>query len=328
MQKLLFVPIGFYDYDDMIEKELVKAGYDVTRFTPIGDFNKHKIERAINILTKDRYVYRKAHDREVKYLLSDDTRFDVVFVIVGRHLLPDIMDELRRKNPDARFILYLWDDVKRVKYYKKNKHHYDKIFTFDNFDAKKYGLEFLPLFFTDKHRYSGEDKCYDLSLVGTYHSDRLRIWESVFEKSGVTESRSYLYLVATQIGQVISAYLPLNKKKKSKWDSSRYIKIKLQGFETMAEKLKRTRTTLDVQFGSQNGLTLRTMESLAARTKLITTNQNVKDYDFYSYGNIYVIDRENPEVPEEFFSQDYKEIPSEIVEKYSLTNWVHTILKG
>ena len=325
MKKLLFVPIGFYDYDDMIEKELVKAGYDVTSFTPIGDFNKHKIERAINVISKDRYVYRKAHDRSVKYLLSDDTKFDVIFVIVGRHLLPDIMDELHRKNPNATFILYLWDDIKRVKYFKKNRHHYDKIFTFDSADADKYGFEFLPLFYTDSHRYAGEDKRYDLSLIGTYHSDRLGVWEKILSKVHLKDIRLYLYLVPMQIKQVLEAYIPFLGKG-DKWKTPKYIRLKLQSFEVMAKKLKESKVTLDVQFGSQNGLTLRTIESLAARTKLITTNQNVEHYDFYDYGNIYVIDRENPEVPQDFLQQPYNEIPDEVVEKYSLSSWVRTIL--
>ena len=73
---------------------------------------------------------------------------------------------------------------------------------------------------------------------------------------------------------------------------------------------------------------MRTMEALAAKAKLITTNGEVVKYDFYDPADILVIDRENPAIPAEFLTTAYKDIPEEIVEKYSLTNWVKTLMDG
>ncbi|MCR5202250.1 MAG: hypothetical protein K6D02_04055 [Lachnospiraceae bacterium] len=322
MEKLLFISLGFYDYDDIIEYELVRAGYDVTRFCPIGNFNNQVPKRAANVITKGKYLFDLARKREEEFLLKNKTKYDVVFIIVGRHLDPEVMAKFRRRQKDARFICYLWDDVERVENFDKNKKFYDKILTFDRNDAEKYGYDFLPLFYTSFHRYEDEKKRYVLSMMGTFHSDRLEIWREIVESTRVNKRKTYLYLIPMKVPQIVKTLVP----NKDEWYNRKNIRTKLQNFESMADKLKKSKTTLDVQFNSQNGLTLRTIESLAARTKLITTNENVKDYDFYEYGNIFVIDRDNPVVPQSFLRQEYNEVPKEIVEKYSLKNWVKEVL--
>ena len=61
--------------------------------------------------------------------------------------------------------------------------------------------------------------------------------------------------------------------------------------------------------------------------KLITTNKDIKNYDFYNSNNIHVIDDvKNISIPLSFFETNYEEIPTELVEKYIVKNWVTTIL--
>ena len=77
----------------------------------------------------------------------------------------------------------------------------------------------------------------------------------------------------------------------------------------------------------QDGLTFRVFEAIGYHKKLITTNKDIKTYDFYNSNNIYVIDDvKNISIPLSFFETDYEEIPKQIVEKYMLKNWVTTIL--
>ncbi|MCR5624741.1 MAG: hypothetical protein K6G11_05795 [Lachnospiraceae bacterium] len=322
MKKMLFIPIGFYDYDNIIQLEFEKQGYEVTRFTPIGDYNSKMFSRVKNVISKGEYVKKLCYERENEILLKDNTAYDLVFVIVGRELFPEVLKKLRKKQSQAKFVLYLWDDVKRVEHFWKNKDCYDRIITFDPVDSEEYGFDFLPLFFTDKHRYEKQKKIFDLSLMGSFHSNRLEVWEKVLSQVNIDENKLYLYLNAATVGQVMKAIIP----SKDKWLDTRYINVRLKSFNYMAEIFKRSRTTIDVQFSSQNGLTLRTIESLAARTKLITTNEKVKDYDFYKYGNVLVVDRDNPVVPQEFIDKKYRELPGEILEKYSITSWVKNIL--
>lgn len=319
MQSVMFIPLGFYNYDAKIEKEIRNLGYEVTRFIPIGNYNT--VEKLINAAGKGRYLKHKTRTRQKKYLLGNDKRYDYVFVIVGRHLDYDLLKEYRRRQPQAKFILYLWDDIERVEGYEKNKECYDEIYSFDLRDAEQYGIKHLPLFYTDVHDYHGEDKKYVLNLSGIIHSERLKIWDDIVTGCNLDADRCFLFLLGTEMKHFFQAVLP----SRDRWMKKKYIHVRGMKMEKMAEIMKRSKVTLDVQFGSQAGLTMRTMESLGTHTKLITTNPYVKEYDFYEYGNIYLIDREHPVVPQEFFLSDYREIPKRIVEKYSLSNWVSTM---
>ena len=63
---------------------------------------------------------------------------------------------------------------------------------------------------------------------------------------------------------------------------------------------------------------------IGARRKLITTNSNIKEYDFYHPANIFIVDRECPVIPDDFFKMDYQ-VNSDIYYKYSLDGWLDEI---
>lgn len=77
---------------------------------------------------------------------------------------------------------------------------------------------------------------------------------------------------------------------------------------------------------NQQGLTQRVFDSLILQKKLITTNANVASYDFYNPNNILIIDRNIVNIPVDFFERDYKKVEIKIIEKYSIKNWVDTLL--
>lgn len=82
---------------------------------------------------------------------------------------------------------------------------------------------------------------------------------------------------------------------------------------------------LDSPQAGQTGLTIRVLEALGAKKKLITTNPDIVNYDFYRPENIYVykgkIDLNNI-----FFKKPYMEIDNIIYSKYSLKSWLEEIL--
>jgi hypothetical protein len=83
---------------------------------------------------------------------------------------------------------------------------------------------------------------------------------------------------------------------------------------------------LDIHRDNQSGLSFRVFECMGLHKKLITTNFNVKEYDFYNENNILVIDANNPVIDADFFEKPYEEIPTEILEKYKLSGWVNEFI--
>ena len=84
---------------------------------------------------------------------------------------------------------------------------------------------------------------------------------------------------------------------------------------------------LDAPQAGQSGLTIRSIECLGAKRKLITTNEDIKKYDFYNENNILVFN-DNLEINNNFFSSPFIEINEDIYTKYSLRKWLETILQG
>ena len=83
---------------------------------------------------------------------------------------------------------------------------------------------------------------------------------------------------------------------------------------------------LDIEHPNQVGLTMRTFETLGASKKLVTTNAGVRDYDFFSPSNVYVIDRVNPRVPKDFLDSPYVPLPDSVRARYSIAGWLNEIL--
>jgi len=65
---------------------------------------------------------------------------------------------------------------------------------------------------------------------------------------------------------------------------------------------------------------------VGARKKIITTNPYAAKADFYRPENVLVIDRNNIVIPENFFTSDFVELPSELSRKYTLNGWLDEVL--
>ena len=93
----------------------------------------------------------------------------------------------------------------------------------------------------------------------------------------------------------------------------------------MNEVYEASRCVLDSAQDGQLGLTIRVLEALGAKKKLITTNEDIVNYDFYCPENIYLYDGKI-DMNNVFFKEDYKEVSQGIYEKYSLRSWLKEII--
>ena len=98
-------------------------------------------------------------------------------------------------------------------------------------------------------------------------------------------------------------------------------------FEKLYAIYSDSRCIMDVENKEQHGLTMRSIEILGLRRKFITTNNDIKNYDFYNENNIFVLDREHPIVDFSFFEKPYEILDESIYQKYSLNNWILEVLK-
>ena len=252
-------------------------------------------------------------------------KYDFILFIKGESISKSILEKLRICHPEAKIVMYVWDSIQNAKNAYKLKDLFDKFCTFDGRDSNKYNVPHLPLFYIPE--YAGiacerPQKEYDMMFVGTMHSERYEFITSIvkqIEKAGGTCYTRFYF------PSKVNYY-------KLKWDNPKFRKAKISDFvfepmpkQVLLEYYKKSLIQIDLQDPLQTGLTMRTIETLGAKKKLITTNEHVKEYDFFRPNNILVVDRKNPIVDKDFLSSPYTELPQEIYQKYSISSWLNIL---
>jgi hypothetical protein len=136
------------------------------------DIDRSAIMRYFPILYK-----RKIHDYYKNFLT---TVFDKVLVINPERLSENTIDLIKKLTCASQFILYMWDSFAYKKRNKKLIRYFDKCLTFDTNDSKRLNIPRRPLFFlSDKQVKETYTEKIDVSFVGTGHTDRVKIMETI-----------------------------------------------------------------------------------------------------------------------------------------------------
>lgn len=315
-KRILFIGIGFYDYDEAIKIKLQKKGA-IVEYTKIVHNKILKKMYHKNMFNLKNYIFNLMNNVFVSnYSKRDD--FDYVFVIKGEYLSDESLRSIKKLNPDATFILYQWDSIERVDNFNSISSNFDKIFSFDRIDCiKNKSLNFLPLFYRDNSILHNIDKTIDLSFVGWLHADRFDLLKKIEQKCITNGINTYIHLLT---GLKTYVKLLLNN------DSSyvkKIISLDKLSYKKYLEIISHSRVVIDINHPNQTGLTMRTVELLANNIKIITTNEDIKNYSFYDSRSISIINRNGDNLDLDFiYDKTFSELD---MSGYSLDNWLNTL---
>ena len=137
--KILLIGMNFGNYEKKIIEEMKLQGHEIFYMFDVAPHDSF-YKRVLGELFIDKRTIRY----QKKMLEMMGKGFDQVIVIVGRQLRAFFLEELRRKNPNAVFSLYLWDDVRRVENFKKVKQFYDNIYSFEAVRTCRHSTDISP----------------------------------------------------------------------------------------------------------------------------------------------------------------------------------------
>lgn len=320
-KKVLLIAPQFFGYEQEILKEIEQRGAKV-------DFLLDRPFRSafLKAVTRLRRQWiMAAAERYYQRCTDWSGDYDYILVVNGQTLSARLLDKWRASFTRAKFFLYMWDSFDNRKNVLETLRFFDHVFTFDQMDAEKYGVNFRPLFFSKGFEGRGNIAPeWDASFIGTAHTDRYAVVSKIARQiSGEARSYYYLFLQAKWVYWLYRLINPAFKSAKiSDFKFAPLSKAEVQ------HVFFSSRCILDVEHPRQTGLTMRTLETLGARKKLITTNAAVKTYDFYSPSNICVIDREAPVIPKDFLISAYAELDPVIYQRYRLAGWLDEIFKS
>lgn len=205
-----------------------------------------------------------------------------------------------RNNTKAKIVLWRWNLVELNKT-NIDSRLFDEIWTYSRFDAKKYKLKYnsqfyykLPSLNNDKHK-------FDLVFIGK-DKDRGEILSRIKKIAETANLKCFFNIV------------------NSKEDRIDYIDY--------LNYIASSKCIVDIVPSQLCGLTLRPLEALFYKKKLITDYKDIVNYDFYDKQNIFVVGIDDFKGLAEFMKAPYKEIDKKIVDYYSFYNWLDRIEKG
>jgi hypothetical protein len=319
-QRILIICPKFFGYENRIAEKLEELGSMVAL---IDDRPNNSILMKL-IMRYFPFLCRKYLNDYYKKMIDDI--YTQILVINAESISYENVCYLKKKTKANRLILYMWDSLENKKKILPVIKFFDKCLTFDLDDAKKWNLIFRPLFFTsglDNDNFiSGK---YDVSFIGTGHSDRAIFIEAIKSQCKILGLSYFFYLYFQR--PLIYYFYKIFKRKQFKNIKKNYFHYKPIGYEEYINISKNTNVIIDIEHPKQSGLTMRTFEMLGKNKKIITTNNNMKKYDFYRDNNICIIDRNNPVIDIKFFENKYEELPERLYYKYSIYGWLEDIFQ-
>lgn len=324
-KKVLYIGTPIFNYHKKIVAEFEAQGYFVDFYNDRpseSSFVKGMIKINRSLMSS---LIQKYFDK-----IMSETKgktYSLVFIVNCKVFTPEMIKQMRESQKSARFVLYMWDSLTLYPNSRDLIPIFDTSYSFDSEDSQKMeALKFLPLFYCKEYEEVGKadvkEREYDIVSICTAHPNRYKMMHELFPKLESKGIRIFSYMFLNNLQYLYNkAFVPEFKGAKSS-----EFKFKSLSEQENLEVLKKSNTVFDMQHNKQSGLTMRTIETLGAKRKMVTTNTNIKKYDFYNENNIFVIDENNLSGIEQFIRHEYGPINDEIYKKYSLHSWIETII--
>ena len=273
-----------------------------------------------------KYYYKKIDELK-------DQDYNYILIIRGEYTPCLALEKLKETFPNAKLILYMWDGLNKqnTKGIQNKWHYFDKVYTFDRFDYEnnKDRISFLPLFYYNEYLptkikdANSLDFKYDVSFIGTGHADRVKIVKEIIRQCNSVGMKTFSFFYIPHIliylkEKITNPYFKGVKKSD--------VSFNKMPFKDLYDIYTNTQCVIDVEHPGQHGLTMRSIEIVGLRRKLITTNRDVVNYDFYNPNNIFIVDRNKPIIDMTFFDKPYNYLQEDVYMKYSLENWIIQLL--
>lgn len=315
MKNIVLICNSFYEYEKDIVKKIEQNGDKCLYFDSNYPYSiKDRVYKHINKKKLDKKI-----ENYFNNILNCIQECDVLLIIFSPLLTKKFIKKFRKKFSNAKVIYYSWDSVCNFENIKEIAGSADKAYSFDKNDCKKYNFNFLPLFCPEKD-YEKKTSQYDYSMIFSLYPKKVVNYKKITnilpsDLNGYThvfiDRKMYYYYKI-----FFKEFRKIQKKKLS---------FETLNKEKVYEIFNSSNVIIDCPLEGQSGLTIRTFEALKMKKRIITTNKDIKTYDFYDEKNIFVVDEETKQIPNSFFKNE-SEVKYESLEKYSLQNFISELI--
>lgn len=321
---ILYVPSYFHGFREIIEENLEQMGFEVYSIKDAP--HKYKLRGVLKplirvlrrVFLRDRNYKNYLNEIRLEKLITEQLRIVEVadFALIFRpdELSIKSLDEIKRKT--KAMYAYQWDGFSRFPRIYERLIFFKKIYSIDANDTK-----------SGENVYAGTNFYFDskspVNLNASGPKDNVAYYIGVYNKQRVKSLRQ----IRNQLAQLkikTEIYILNGPIIMPSW-IIRLKKAKI--YREVLKDVKSSDVVIDIDLrGTHDALTFRIFEAIGYEKKLITTNELVKDYDFYNPSNIFLFN-ESLDGLKSFLNKPMVPLDPEIVRKYSFSEWVKRILE-
>lgn len=324
-KKILFGAPTHFDLHKMMIQNLENSGFDVYSISMDEEFKYDNLkDRLLNlfhkIILKDKTykrekLYYKFKEKQLEPILK---KFNANYFDYALIIRADIYPTTTLASLNTyckKTIAYQWDGLERFTGTKERILLFDKFYVFDNDDFLKYKNNYPNLYLTNNFYSNIEPKlseeAWDIFYIGVDQEERTDQIIDLMSNINTSTNTCSIQL--------------LNKNPPTKKNTLiSYISQPIS-YEKNLLYVKKAKALIDLKTKDHNGLSFRFFECIKYQTKIITSNVQVKKYDFYKPENIFILGEDRLENLQNFIDSPYSPIEESIFSKYSFENWIKNL---
>jgi len=307
------------------KENLEHIGFQVYIITNYKEFKYSSIkDRCINFLIKiffkDKTFKKKLivsqNNNEILDAISNTPEADFSLTIRADLFHEESINKiinLAKKN-----YAYQWDGLSRYPEVKKLIPLFDKFYVFDKKDLNIEHKTYLTTnFYFDCYAelFNKKEFEYDFYTLCNY-DERINKIISIFE---------ILYKKGFKLKLVLYSK---PRKHLEKYSYITFIQEPISYYDNLINVSKSKGLIDIIDTTIHSGLSFRIFEALGYDKKLITTNENILNYDFYNENNMFYVNNNIDSLDfEDFLNNPLQNLDPSIKKKYSFTNWISTLLE-
>lgn len=222
-----------------------------------------------------------------------------------------VINYLHDKYPKKRLIFWYWNPQDRTIPITRIDRQKCEVWSFEPRDCKMYNLKYNTQFYfaenVKRSEYSISSPCVDVLFVG---ADKNR--------------KTLLNNIAKSLNSLGFSYIfYLVRSSKNNTNNGKIKYKKPLSYPQVLSYIKKSGTIIDIVDNDLSGMTLRPLEALFWKKKLITNQKDILKMDFYNSSNIFIWGVDNKNRLFDFLTSEYDDTNGESFRnKYDFKQWI------
>ena len=228
-------------------------------------------------------------------------KYDII-IIHANTINQSVPKTLRKMGYYGRIIYWYWNPVSSSVSPDKIDRNTCELWSFDYNDCNRYNMKYNSTYYFKRLPIKDNVSKTDVFFIGRDKGryDKLNNFKKLIEDLGFSTN-----------------FLIIKDKTSKKGVYSKSIP-----YTDVINFIKKSNCILEFLQKEQSGMSLRVMESLFFKKKLITDNKCLKNTKVYNIGNTYIIGSSSKRI-DQFIKEPIKPVEESLLEYYDFENWLN-----